>query len=104
MVGEGAGAQSRKPPAISNEELERRFEQMLPPAEPPPVTGIDVAPEGGTSRAIVNSIGITFSEDMDFGTVNRPNPLVISSAFRSSIGMPEPSAKFRSKVLEGAAT
>jgi TRAP-type mannitol/chloroaromatic compound transport system permease large subunit len=40
-VGEGADAQSRKPPAISNEELERRFEQMLRPAEPPP---LDVEP------------------------------------------------------------
>src|SRR6516165_625014 len=34
-VGEGADDRSRKPPAISNEELERRFQQMLPPTEPP---------------------------------------------------------------------
>jgi hypothetical protein len=40
-VGEGVGDRSRKPPAISNEELEKRFEQMLPPAEPPP---LDVEP------------------------------------------------------------
>ena len=41
-VGEAANEQSRKPPAISNEELERRFEQMLPPAEPP---AFDVEPQ-----------------------------------------------------------
>jgi tripartite ATP-independent transporter DctM subunit len=35
-VGESAADLSRKPPAISNEELERRFEQMLPRSEPPP--------------------------------------------------------------------
>jgi tripartite ATP-independent transporter DctM subunit len=35
-VGESAADFSRKPPAISNEELERRFEQMIPPSEPPP--------------------------------------------------------------------
>ena len=40
-VGEGVDDQSRKPPAISNQELERRFEQMLPPTEPPP---FDVEP------------------------------------------------------------
>jgi TRAP-type mannitol/chloroaromatic compound transport system permease large subunit len=40
-VGEGAGDQSRKPPAISNEELERRFEQMLPSSESPQ---LDVEP------------------------------------------------------------
>src|SRR5262252_1916053 len=40
-VNEVAGAGSRKAPAISNEELERRFEQMIPPAEPP---ALDVAP------------------------------------------------------------
>jgi len=40
-VGEGADDRSRKPPAITNEELEKRFEQMLPPAEPPP---LDVEP------------------------------------------------------------
>jgi len=36
-IGESAGEASRKPPAISNEELERRFEEMLQPAEPPPL-------------------------------------------------------------------
>jgi tripartite ATP-independent transporter DctM subunit len=36
-VGETAGDMSRKPPAISNQELERRFEQMLQPTEPPPL-------------------------------------------------------------------
>jgi TRAP-type mannitol/chloroaromatic compound transport system permease large subunit len=36
-IGESAGEASRKPPAISNEELERRFEKMLQPAEPPPL-------------------------------------------------------------------
>jgi TRAP-type mannitol/chloroaromatic compound transport system permease large subunit len=36
-VGEEVAAGSRKPPAISNQELERRFEQMIPPAEPPPL-------------------------------------------------------------------
>jgi hypothetical protein len=40
-VGESVDDQSRKPPVISNQELERRFEQMLPPAEPPP---LDVEP------------------------------------------------------------
>jgi TRAP-type mannitol/chloroaromatic compound transport system permease large subunit len=41
-IGESADAQNRKPPAISNEELERRFEQMLPPTETPP---LDVEPQ-----------------------------------------------------------
>jgi hypothetical protein len=36
-IGEGAGDRSRKAPAISNGELEKRFEQMLPPPEPPPL-------------------------------------------------------------------
>src|SRR6516165_6195673 len=36
-VGEGAADLSRKPPAISDRDLERRFEQMLQPAEPQPV-------------------------------------------------------------------
>jgi tripartite ATP-independent transporter DctM subunit len=40
-IGEGANDDSRKPPAISNQELEKRFEQMLQPAEPPP---LDVTP------------------------------------------------------------
>jgi tripartite ATP-independent transporter DctM subunit len=40
-VGEGADDRSRKPPAMSNQELERRFEQMLPPTEAPP---LDVEP------------------------------------------------------------
>ncbi|MGN6750000.1 MAG: TRAP transporter large permease subunit [Xanthobacteraceae bacterium] len=40
-VGEGASADSRKPPAISNQELQKRFEQMIPPVEPPP---LDVTP------------------------------------------------------------
>src|SRR5262252_1979966 len=40
-IGEDASDRSRKPPAISNEELEKRFEQMLPRAEPPP---LDVEP------------------------------------------------------------
>jgi tripartite ATP-independent transporter DctM subunit len=35
-VGETAADRSRKPPAISDRELEKRFEQMLPPIEPPP--------------------------------------------------------------------
>jgi tripartite ATP-independent transporter DctM subunit len=35
-IGEGASDRSRKPPAISNRDLERRFDQMLQPAEPPP--------------------------------------------------------------------
>jgi tripartite ATP-independent transporter DctM subunit len=41
-VGEGVDDRSRKPPAISTEELEKRFEQMLPSAEPPP---LDVEPQ-----------------------------------------------------------
>jgi len=41
-VGEGANDESRKPPAISNQELEKRFERMIQPAEPPP---LDVMPE-----------------------------------------------------------
>jgi hypothetical protein len=32
-VGETAADRSRKPPAISDRELEKRFEQMLPPPE-----------------------------------------------------------------------
>jgi tripartite ATP-independent transporter DctM subunit len=40
-VGEGVNDRSRKPPAISDRELERRFEQMIQPAEPPP---LDVEP------------------------------------------------------------
>ncbi|MFZ1148578.1 MAG: TRAP transporter large permease subunit [Xanthobacteraceae bacterium] len=40
-VGESAADLSRKPPAISNQELEKRFEQMIQPAEPPP---LDVTP------------------------------------------------------------
>ena len=34
-VGETAADRSRKPPAISARDLEKRFEQMLPPFEPP---------------------------------------------------------------------
>jgi TRAP-type mannitol/chloroaromatic compound transport system permease large subunit len=34
-VGEGVADSSRKPPAISNREMERRFQEMLPPPEPP---------------------------------------------------------------------
>jgi tripartite ATP-independent transporter DctM subunit len=41
-VGESAADLSRKPPAISNEELERRFKQMFPRSEPPP---LDVDPK-----------------------------------------------------------
>jgi len=40
-VGESAADRSRKPPAISDRDLEKRFEQMLPPSEPPP---LDIAP------------------------------------------------------------
>jgi tripartite ATP-independent transporter DctM subunit len=40
-VGEGVGDRSRKPPAISNQELEKRFEQMLQRGEPPQ---LDVTP------------------------------------------------------------
>lgn len=36
-IGEGAADSSRKSPAISNRELEKRFDQMLQPAEPPPL-------------------------------------------------------------------
>jgi TRAP-type mannitol/chloroaromatic compound transport system permease large subunit len=36
-VGEEAAAGSRKPPAISNREMEKRFREMLPPPEPPPL-------------------------------------------------------------------
>jgi tripartite ATP-independent transporter DctM subunit len=36
-VGEEATGGSRKPPAISNQELQKRFEQMIPPPEPPPL-------------------------------------------------------------------
>jgi TRAP-type mannitol/chloroaromatic compound transport system permease large subunit len=36
-IGENPADLSRKPPAISNEELERRLEQMLPPSEPAPL-------------------------------------------------------------------
>ncbi len=36
-IGESAGDSSRKPPAISDRELQRRFDQMLQPAEPPPI-------------------------------------------------------------------
>jgi TRAP-type mannitol/chloroaromatic compound transport system permease large subunit len=37
QVGEGAADSSRKPPAISNREMEKRFREMLPPPEPPPL-------------------------------------------------------------------
>jgi hypothetical protein len=40
-IAESANDDSRKPPAISNQELEKRFEQMIQPAEPPP---LDVTP------------------------------------------------------------
>jgi TRAP-type mannitol/chloroaromatic compound transport system permease large subunit len=40
-IGESAADSSRKPPAISNQELQKRFDQMLPPAEPPP---LDIRP------------------------------------------------------------
>jgi len=40
-LGEGVTEGSRKPPDISNQELQRRFEQMITPAEPPP---LDVGP------------------------------------------------------------
>jgi TRAP-type mannitol/chloroaromatic compound transport system permease large subunit len=36
-VGQSAADLSRKPPAITRDELERRFEKMLPPAEPAPL-------------------------------------------------------------------
>src|SRR5262249_52384141 len=36
-LGEGVTEGSRKPPDISNQELQRRFEQMITPAEPPPL-------------------------------------------------------------------
>jgi len=39
-VGETAADRSRRPPAISDRDLEKRFEQMLPPIEPP----ADIAP------------------------------------------------------------
>jgi tripartite ATP-independent transporter DctM subunit len=39
-VGETDADRSRKPPAMSDQELQRRLDQMLPPIEPPP----DVAP------------------------------------------------------------
>jgi TRAP-type mannitol/chloroaromatic compound transport system permease large subunit len=37
-IGESAADRSREPPAISNRELERRFDQMLRPIEPPPLS------------------------------------------------------------------
>jgi TRAP-type mannitol/chloroaromatic compound transport system permease large subunit len=40
-IGEETSGGSRKPPTISNHELQRRFEQMIPPPEPPP---LDVEP------------------------------------------------------------
>ena len=40
-IGEGANDESRKPPAISTQELEKRFERMIQPAEPLP---LDVVP------------------------------------------------------------
>jgi tripartite ATP-independent transporter DctM subunit len=36
-VGEEAAAGSRKPPAISDQELEKRFKEMILPTEPPPL-------------------------------------------------------------------
>jgi TRAP-type mannitol/chloroaromatic compound transport system permease large subunit len=36
-VGEEAAAGSRKPPAISDQELEKRFKEMIPLTEPPPL-------------------------------------------------------------------
>jgi hypothetical protein len=40
-IAQSAAAISRETPAISNKELETRFEEMLQPAEPPP---LDLAP------------------------------------------------------------
>jgi TRAP-type mannitol/chloroaromatic compound transport system permease large subunit len=39
-IGETDADRSRKPPAMSDQELQRRLDQMLPPLEPPP----DIAP------------------------------------------------------------
>jgi tripartite ATP-independent transporter DctM subunit len=36
-IGESAADRSRKPPPISNQELEERFERMVPAVEPPPL-------------------------------------------------------------------
>ena len=36
-IGQSAAERSRKPPDITRQELEQRFEQMLPPMEPPPL-------------------------------------------------------------------
>jgi tripartite ATP-independent transporter DctM subunit len=36
-IGQGLTDSSRKPPPISDQELQRRFEQMIPPVEPPPL-------------------------------------------------------------------
>jgi TRAP-type mannitol/chloroaromatic compound transport system permease large subunit len=40
-VGEETSGSTRKPPTISNRELQKRFEHMIPPPEPPP---LDVEP------------------------------------------------------------
>jgi hypothetical protein len=40
-IAQSAAAISRETPAISNKELETRFEEVLQPAEPPP---LDLAP------------------------------------------------------------
>jgi TRAP-type mannitol/chloroaromatic compound transport system permease large subunit len=40
-IGEETSGSSRKPPTISNQELQKRFEHMIPPPEPPP---LDVEP------------------------------------------------------------
>jgi len=39
-IGEAAGDRSRKPPAMSEQDLQKRFDQMLLPAAPPPDIGL----------------------------------------------------------------
>jgi len=39
-IGQAAGDRSRKPPAMSDQDLQKRFDQMLQPVAPPPDTGL----------------------------------------------------------------
>jgi TRAP-type mannitol/chloroaromatic compound transport system permease large subunit len=39
-IGETAGDRSRKPPAMSDQDLQKRFDQMLQPVTPPPDIGL----------------------------------------------------------------
>ena len=69
-VGETAADRSRKPPAISDRDLEKRFEQMLPPIEPTPdVTSLANKINGaGTGPAPLVQLKFCVSSSDDCGS------------------------------------